>query len=116
MAGFCLAGISAAAIRGKKSPLKLGQQLQLRGAEVICLLVPPGACASWAAAEVPWLGQDVGTEPALPLCILGRAGTGAETSSPACHSPGGGRPRWRLSRDLAAWLEGRWGDAEQTTG
>lgn len=55
-------------------------------------------------------------EPALPLCVLGRAGAGAETSSPVCHCPGGGRPRWLLCWDLAAWVGGRKGDTEQTRG
>lgn len=65
---FCLAVLSAAAIRGRKSPLKPGQQVQPRGAEVTRLLVP---CASRAAAEVPWPGQDAGTQPALPRGLCG---------------------------------------------
>lgn len=57
MAGFCLAGISAAAIRGKKSPLKLGQQLQLRGAEVICLPVPPEPAPAGHQQKCPGWGR-----------------------------------------------------------
>lgn len=60
MAGFCLAGISAAAIRGKKSPLKLGQQLQLRGAEVICLLVPPEPVPAGQQQKCPGWGRTWG--------------------------------------------------------
>lgn len=81
MAGFCLAGTSAAVIRGKKSPLKLGQQLQ------------PGA-------EVAWLGQDTGWSQPF-LCFSGESwGRGRDLITGVSFPPGEG--------DLAGCLAGTW--------
>lgn len=112
MAGFCLAGISAAAIRGKKKPSEAGPAACAEGGRGN-VSARPGPCARRAA--VPWLGQDVGTEPALPLYSRESQRRGRDLVT-GVSFPRGGRPRWLLSRDLAAWFEGRNGDAAQARG